>query len=663
MPRGKKKAAEAAAPPPEPTEEQKKAEEIKKWKKKLRTFINKNQMYRVLKALLSALLSANATQVGLTVDTELEPRTDGKTIWVSLLPSLLDKKWERFWGILFRPITAHEAQHCNSSDFEDVKVIREWYGDALEKEGFSKAIGVSIASDFHNAIEDGRIEQISANRHPGLVVPYRFLNDCIREGCTISEKADNPKEEYHDFFGQVLSYAKTGMYAPGCECYAGEEMENVFLATRGFIDSAVKARTSADCRLLTQSLLTDATPYLTKLLRDSEELRQELESQENHNEYEGATEVEFNEGDGSPENSVRAPTPAGHGQSPGGGEAGGEEGQVNYGFSGSSGTEEKGYTQNQIAEMEQALKESINAAEQQQKKEETPPEADGLNQKEVGDIVDEYYQGVANNFREEWMKYPDVPLPPDIQLEAMTLRKELTRLFKARKTTVYGRQRGLLDVKALWRVGMGAKDVFYQPGRKDAQSCAFYLLIDNSGSMASHCSPNVSKSFAARRAAAIIEEALKGIVPVKISLFMDSYDHTRHISLKGFDSKSKTNACYASLSVVQPDDGNADSIHIRVATKELLKRPERKKILFVLSDGMPSAYGCRESAEGEVKKAVDDARHKNVTVIPIMFGSEDFRRDSLAMYQRMYTKDILACDPNDISRQLPSLFRKLIEMN
>jgi len=31
----------------------------------------------------------------LVVDDDLQPRTDGNTIWVSLIPALLDKKWEK----------------------------------------------------------------------------------------------------------------------------------------------------------------------------------------------------------------------------------------------------------------------------------------------------------------------------------------------------------------------------------------------------------------------------------------------------------------------------------------------------------------------------------------------------------------------------------------
>jgi len=664
-----------------PEEEKKYEKYINKRRAVLREFISRNQLQRVLMALVASLLDASARDIALVVDDQLQPRTDGQTVWVSLLLDLLDEKWQEHWGVLMRPLTAHEVQHCNSSSFADMKEIREWYGAEMEKEGYDKRIGISIASDFLNALEDGRIEQIAADRRPGLVVPFRFMNECIRDGCTIEQKADDPQQEYHDFFGQILSYAKTGLYAPGIEHYAGTDMETYFIATRDYIDLAINSRTAKDCRLATQSLLIDCMPYIGTLLKDSPELQQELQEQQNNNEYEGAQEVQFNDGgtggegkdekNGQPGSKVRASSPAGFGHlntskdaDPGDETSGGNDAEgTNYGFAeAGGGNPDKGYSEKDIADMELNMQHSIQVAQAQAKQDAMPPEMDGLSNEEVEKLCNEAYDSAENSFREEWMKYPEIDLPHDIAMEASLLRKELLKLFQNRKAMTNGRKSGLLDVKALWKTGVGAKDVFFRPGRKDVDSCAFYLLIDNSGSMSETCARGVQKSFAARRAAAVIEEALKGIVPLKISLFETS-GGTRHISLKTFDSKAKTNACYASLRVIQPGGGNADSIHIRVATKELLKRKERKKFLFVLSDGMPSAYAWRDQGEEEVRKAVEDARKNGVMVIPIMFGSDAFRDSYREEFEKMYSKNIISCDPSEISKRLPNLFRQLITMN
>lgn len=645
---------------------------------KLREFIATTQQQRIQKALLASLLDKSARSIALVVDDELKPRTNGETVWVSLLPSLLKEDKEEYWGVYLRPLNAHETQHCNSSDFDDVKEIREWFGAEMEKNGFDKRIGISIASDFHNAMEDGRIEQIAADRRPGLVIPFRFLNDCIREGCEIPDKAIQPQDEFHDFFGQVLSYCKTGLYAPGIEYYAGSEMETFFLATRDYIDNAINARTSLDCRLAAQSFLIDCMPYIGRLLEESPELQQELKGQENINEYEGAKETQFNNGGsskgekgGEGGNKVRADSPEGFGhfnKDKNGGTGQEPEGisdaeGTNYGFAEAGGNvPEKGYSEQDLADMEQSIRTSIQVAQAQAVQEGLPPEMDGLSDEEIKKLCEEAYGSANDSFREEWLKYPEVTLPGDLQMEAATLRKELLKLFQTRKAVVTGRKSGILDVKQLWKTGVGEKDVFYRPGRKDMDSCAFYLLIDNSGSMSESCARNVTKSFAARRAAAVIEEALKGIVPLKIALFT-ALGGSRHISLKTFDSRAKTNACYASLKAIQPTGGNADSVHIRVAAKELQNRKERKKFLFVLSDGMPSAYAGRMQGEEEVRKAVEDARKNGVMVIPIMFGSDEFRSQYHKAFEKMYSKNIVSCDPNEISKRLPNLFRQLISMN
>ena len=628
-------------------------------RKALRRYIEKNHMGQVLKGLLSALLTSSSRNVGLVVDDDLQPRTDGNTIWVSLIPALLDKKWEKNWGVLLRPITAHEAQHKNSSNFDHMEEIRTWFSGELKNEGLDENIGTNVASDYLNALEDGRIEQISANRHPGLVVPYQFLNDCIREGCTIEEKADKPEKEFDDFFGQVLSYAKTGLYAPGIEVYAGTEMEENFLAIRGCIDNAVQARDSQACFEWTKAMLSDLLPYLVKLIKNSPELQAKLKEKQAADEYKGAEETQFNTGT-EQRNSLRANSPTFGNVGVGGGsdESGMTEEQgTNYGFSNAL-PSQKGYSDQDIQDMEAAFQRSISLA----KKQEQPSKDEGkggLDEEEIKQLINAVYGGGVSNFCEEWRKYPEVAIPPDVRMEANRLRKELTKFLQMSRSTSMGHKSGLLDIKSLWKVGAGEKNIFYRPGRKDIGSCAFYMLIDNSGSMHEMVYQGVSKSFAARRAAAIIEEASRGLVPMKVALFEQS-GKARHISLKSFDSKSHINACYSSLSTISPSGCNADSVHIRVAAKELSNRRERKKILFILSDGLPSAYGSKQNGIAEVRAAVDDATRKGIIVIPIIFGAEEFRKNKLGDFQQMYPKNIISCDPKDISMRLPYLFQRII---
>ena len=184
----------------------------------------------------------------------------------------------------------------------------------------------------------------------------------------------------------------------------------------------------------------------------------------------------------------------------------------------------------------------------------------------------------------------------------------------------------MLDANSLWKSGVADDAIFLKKNNQQVGSCAFYLLIDNSGSMSSACgdSSKVSKSSAARGAAAVIEQALMGIMPCKVGLFQQQSSAVKTTVIRTFDDRSKQNRSWNSMTVVGPGGCNADSINIRVAAEELAHRNEQKKALIVLSDGEPSAYGSKDDAIMEVREAVKATRRKGIIVIPIMFGDQSF---------------------------------------
>lgn len=55
-------------------------------------------------------------------------------------------------------------------------------------------------------------------------------------------------------------------------------------------------------------------------------------------------------------------------------------------------------------------------------------------------------------------------------------------------------------------------------------------------------------------------------------------------------------------------NGNKDGYSIRAAALDLAKRTERRKILMVLSDGLPSGYFSEAEAIDDVRTAVQAAR-------------------------------------------------------
>lgn len=74
-----------------------------------------------------------------------------------------------------------------------------------------------------------------------------------------------------------------------------------------------------------------------------------------------------------------------------------------------------------------------------------------------------------------------------------------------------------------------------------------------------------------------------------------------HCVIKDFDQKEIGSRCIDAMGQIAAGNGNKDGYSIRAAALDLAKRTERRKILVVLSDGLPSGY----FSEAE---AVDDVR-------------------------------------------------------
>ena len=101
--------------------------------------------------------------------------------------------------------------------------------------------------------------------------------------------------------------------------------------------------------------------------------------------------------------------------------------------------------------------------------------------------------------------------------------------------------------------------------------------------------------------------------------------------------------------------GNTDGFSIDVAVHELAKRPEKEKILFILSDGCPTGYRSNEEGLTHVREVVEAARKNGIRVIAIRFGS-----DSIDTYKYMYQHSYITCHPKDIQKQLTKMLKKIV---
>lgn len=244
--------------------------------------------------------------------------------------------------------------------------------------------------------------------------------------------------------------------------------------------------------------------------------------------------------------------------------------------------------------------------------------------------------------------------PAEISAPAKRLRQELIKILKIKYQDRRNVRHGQIDARALWKLRCQEDNFFEQRNKRNKSSVAIYLLIDNSGSMNS-----AQKSVAARYAAAIIEEAFSEFASCKIAMFASGVNVT-HWVIKEFKNKERFNASYNSLNCVTPTGGNMDGYSIRIAAEELRKRPERKKFLIVLSDGLPSDYPSTDAGQEDVRQAVREARKQQIEVIPIMFGSKTFQTASLPAFQFMYERNVIASGVQHIAEDLARLFKKLV---
>lgn len=281
-----------------------------------------------------------------------------------------------------------------------------------------------------------------------------------------------------------------------------------------------------------------------------------------------------------------------------------------------------------------------------------------LNEEELREIESLYRNDSNNKFYEEHELELRYSLPVDIKREGSRFRKEVERIFRNKEEyTLRGQRRGKLDVGNMHKLQVRDFNVMVKKNIPIQSDYVAFLLEDGSGSMNEN-----EKYKASKQAISVMEEGLKGIIPFKIATFNTHRSTTVHNVVKGFHEDERSyNYAFNALVQRRPGGGNKDGMSIRVATKELLKRPERDRILIIFSDGLPSDYiGGQKKGMVDVKNAVKEARKAGIFVVSLLFGNESFRDLNIENYRYMYEKNIISCEPQMISNQLTKMLKKVI---
>lgn len=204
---------------------------------------------------------------------------------------------------------------------------------------------------------------------------------------------------------------------------------------------------------------------------------------------------------------------------------------------------------------------------------------------------------------------------------------------------IYAAEYGNLVPSRLWRIGRTSNGkLFDYQNKKENMDFVVEVLIDASGSQRDRTSQVALQGY-------ILSEALSNAgIPHSVFGFCSFWDYTVMRRFRDFEDGREANMrifeFYASAN-------NRDGLAIRTAGDMLLRRPEEKKILIVLSDGRPNDiivnrpnsknptpyfgdYAIKDTAS-EIRKL----RNQEVAVLGVFAGTE---QDLLAE-RKIFGKD------------------------
>lgn len=241
----------------------------------------------------------------------------------------------------------------------------------------------------------------------------------------------------------------------------------------------------------------------------------------------------------------------------------------------------------------------------------------------------------------------------EINVRAKRTRSKIENIIKTKvqedREEVF---EGFLDENALGRFCLGKCDIFRQDGNEEEPEFACLIMKDDSGSMSG------SNEESAIEALSEIEDMLKGLIPLKIMTFASNGGgNERYKVIKNWAdediNKSYTQTYHR---YNRPSGGNNDAYAIKIAEKLLLKRPEKNKLMIVISDGEPSACTIED-----VRNAVNSARKNGVFVISLFMGSKADQERAWDTYKYMYQTFFAAVEPKELGNAMFRFIRTFID--
>lgn len=587
----------------------------------------------------SAVLSRNN---GVQVVFEGEQAaTDGNTIYLPALP--LDKELSHEQVMAMRGFVDHEAGHIKHSD---MPLILDFYDRCMNN-------GKERLKQLHNAIEDVWMEDKVVDDYPGAL---KNLNQ--------THKMMRTKELKH--YEEVNAWDvldETNAFTVGCGIVlknplhftptskSKELFDHLNDKTKEwsekFVEETLKCKNTQDT--------VDLAKSIYKLLEDDPNL-----SKTNPEDFDPKSGEDMDVGDNSEEFKK--------GEGKGKGQKGKGEGEGKGNMPGEA--EGKG-------ELIQDFADVLNASDDYQE----GHDGGGAIGHMVGHKGDyrvfstsedvEYRRGVIPPKRASQTaqgivdntdptKYYQVKDKTSGVINVIKNKLRRALLAKQQRDWDPGREVGRLDTKRLVSAYNGSRNVYKQRIDRTEADTAITILVDLSGSMSGE------KAKVTRDSAVALAECLEGSnMPFKIVGFCNksrhskfSYSSENYTRVERLDTvifKDYNDSLRSSRGAISRIDeavggNNTDYDFLMNEIAYLKKRPEKRKVLFVLSDGHP-AHGGRSDTYHEMelmKTTIIKARREDIECVGI--GICD------SSVSRIYPDHVVIRDVNDLSS---TIFNKL----
>lgn len=193
---------------------------------------------------------------------------------------------------------------------------------------------------------------------------------------------------------------------------------------------------------------------------------------------------------------------------------------------------------------------------------------------------------------------------------------------------------------------------------EDIPNMAFSILIDASGSMSS----NSKLEFARKTALLLYEFGLGLNIPVMVYAH-DTNGTVRLHALADYgsvDGNDKYRICDLSSGGC-----NRDGMALRFCVDKLSKRPEETKIMFVISDGLPSSYNSKAEAYEDIKNVLMDYSKKNIKFIAFGLGNDQSRIEEIytqGLSSKVAAKFVRTDTPEALPKQIVKSIKELIKV-